>query len=67
MFLLAARLIGEKPEHCLVVEDAKAGLMAAKAGGMDAAGIGDAAGCELADYHLKTFHDLLTACNCEPI
>lgn len=67
VFLLAARLIGEKPEHCLVVEDAKAGLMAAKAGGMDAAGIGDASGCELADYHLMTFKELLAACNCEPI
>lgn len=61
VFLLAAKLIGEKPEDCLVVEDARAGLMAAKAGGMDGAGIGDAADCELADYHLRTFKDLLTA------
>lgn len=63
VFLLAAKLIGEKPEECLVVEDAKAGLMAAKAGGMDAAGIGDACACELATYHLTTFADLLAACN----
>lgn len=64
VFLLAANLLGEAPEECLVVEDARAGLMAAKAGGMDAAGIGDAADCELADYHLKSFQDLLVACNC---
>lgn len=61
VFLLAAKLIGEKPEDCLVVEDARAGLAAAKAGGMTGAGIGDAADCELADYHLRTFQDLLTA------
>lgn len=63
VFLLAADMIGEKPEDCLVVEDARAGLMAAKAGGMDGAGIGDAADCELADYHLMTFQALLAACN----
>lgn len=63
VFLLAAKLIKEKPEDCLVVEDARAGLMAAGAGGMDAAGIGDAANCELADYQLQSFRELLTACN----
>lgn len=63
VFLLAAKLIGEAPGDCLVVEDARAGLMAAKAGGMDAAGIADAVDCGLADYHLKSFRDLLTACN----
>lgn len=62
VFLLAAKLIGEKPADCLVVEDARAGLMAAGAGGMDCAGIGDAADCELADYHLKSFGGLLTVC-----
>lgn len=63
VFLLAAKLIHEKPEDCLVVEDARAGLMAAKAGGMDGAGIGDALDCELAAYHLKSFEELLEACN----
>ena len=46
-----------------MVEDARAGLMAAKAGGMDGAGIGDASDCELAAYHLKSFEELLEACN----
>lgn len=63
VFLLAARLIGEKPEDCLVVEDARAGLLAARAGGMNGAGIGDASQCDLADYHLNSFRELLTACN----
>lgn len=62
VFLLAAKLMGEAQEDCLVVEDARAGLMAAKAGGMDAAGIGDASGCEVADYHLQSFRELLTVC-----
>lgn len=59
VFLKAAEYLGEKPEDCLVVEDAKAGLMAAKAGGMDCAGIGDAARSVLADYSLGNFADLL--------
>lgn len=63
VFLLAAKLIGESPKDCLVVEDARAGILAAKAGDMDAAGIGDAFFCELADYHIETFRDLLNAFN----
>lgn len=62
VFLLAAELIGEQPENCLVVEDARAGLMAARAGGIDCAGIGDAADCELAGIHLKSFQELLSVC-----
>lgn len=63
VFLLAAKLISEKPEHCLVVEDAEAGVLAACAGGMDAAAIGEAAGCRQAAYRLNTFRDLLEVCN----
>lgn len=59
VFLKAAEYLGKRPEDCLVVEDAQAGLMAAKAGGMDCAGIGDAAGSGLADYSLGRFGDLL--------
>lgn len=59
VFLKAAEYLGERSEDCLVVEDAQAGLMAAKAGGMDCAGIGDAAGSGLADYSLGRFADLL--------
>lgn len=59
VFLKAAEYVGESPEDCLVVEDAKAGLEAARSGGMDCAGIGDASGCEIATYSLETFSDLL--------
>lgn len=59
VFLKAAQYLGEEPENCLVVEDAAAGLQAAKAGGMDCAGIGDASGNVLADYSLSCFSDLL--------
>ena len=41
---MAADFIGMKPEKCLVVEDAKAGIQAAVvAGGFDSAGLGEAA------------------------
>lgn len=59
VFLKAAQFINEEPAACLVVEDAEAGLEAAKAGGMDGAGIGDASGSRLAGYSLHTFSDLL--------
>lgn len=41
----------------------KESLMAARAGGMAAAGIGEAAGSDLADYHLSSIRELLKACN----
>ena len=34
IFLAAARMAGEKPENCLVIEDAISGIQAAKAAGM---------------------------------
>jgi len=46
IFLLAAAELGVAPEHCFVVEDAPAGVEAARAGGMTALGVarlGDAA------------------------
>lgn len=62
VFIKAAQLIGREPGSCLVIEDAKAGLEAAKAGGMDCAAIGDAVNCKLADYELNTFSDILNLC-----
>lgn len=50
VFLLAARIIGEAPENCLVVEDADAGIDAAVAGGMDVIGVGSAASNQKATY-----------------
>lgn len=58
VFLMAADYIGCKPSECLVVEDAKSGIEAANAAGMDSAAIGDAAGYQLATYSLSTFSDL---------
>ena len=40
VFLLAAKKLGVSPEDCVVVEDAEAGVQAAKVGGMYALGIG---------------------------
>ena len=42
VFIKAAEMVEEKPENCLVVEDALAGIDAAYAGGFISAGIGDA-------------------------
>ena len=50
------------PEACLVVEDARAGIDAAKAGGMKAAGLGEAAMYERTDFPLKSFSELLKVC-----
>lgn len=59
VFIKAAEFLGVNPMNCLVVEDAEAGIQAAKAGGMYAAGIGGAAGYAETDYALKSFSDLL--------
>jgi beta-phosphoglucomutase-like phosphatase (HAD superfamily) len=40
VFLLAAKNVGVEPSHCIVVEDAVAGIEAAKRAGMKALGIG---------------------------
>lgn len=42
VFLKAAEFLGLSPDNCLVVEDAKAGIDAAVAGGFFSAGIGEA-------------------------
>jgi len=59
VFLKASEYLGINPQSCLVVEDAKAGLEAAKAANMDCAAIGDAARYEIAAYKLNSFSDLL--------
>ena len=49
-----------KPEDCAVVEDAKAGIEAAKAANMTALALdGDARDCGMQDYNLEGFFDLL--------
>lgn len=59
VFVKGAEYLGEKPQDCLVVEDAEAGIDAGIAGGMKTAAIGDAVKCREADYILNTFSDLL--------
>lgn len=59
VFLKAAEFLQVDPKDCLVVEDAFAGIDAAKAGNMLAAGIGEARDYEKTDYALNTFSDLL--------
>lgn len=59
VFSMAAEYIGEHAGNCLVVEDAKSGIEAAIAAGMDSAAIGDAISCGLATYNLSSFSDLL--------
>jgi beta-phosphoglucomutase-like phosphatase (HAD superfamily) len=51
------------PSECLVIEDAKAGIDAAKAAGMDSAAIGDAFGYSQATYNLFTFSKLIQICS----
>ena len=59
VFLKAAEFVGQKPEDCLVVEDAKAGLEAAIAGKMDCAAIGDAVACGMGTYNLNLLQTFL--------
>ncbi len=59
VFIKASQFLGVLPHECIVVEDAKAGIQAAVAGGMDCAAIGDAAGSGLATYDLERLSDLL--------
>lgn len=59
VFVKAAEYVDEQVDKCLVVEDAKAGLQAAIAGGMDCAAIGDAVASGLGTYNLSAFADLL--------
>jgi beta-phosphoglucomutase len=43
VFLTAARHLGAPPERCVVVEDAEAGIEAARRGGMRSIGVGEGA------------------------
>jgi beta-phosphoglucomutase len=57
VFLVAARKMGIDPQDCIVVEDADAGIEAAKAAGMLALGVGSAAGNPKADYVAESLSD----------
>lgn len=59
VFLLAAHALRVCPEKCMVVEDAKSGIQAAKRAHMVAAGIGNAASYDKTDYKIRTLSDIL--------
>ena len=59
VFLKAAEFLGLKPEDCTVVEDAYAGIDAAKAAGMEAVGIGDATSYEKCDHTISDLYELI--------
>lgn len=61
VFVKAGEFLGIGAEECVVVEDAYAGIDAARAAGMKSVGIGDASGYGKADYkirHSKNFWTL---------
>lgn len=62
VFLKAAQFLGAEPEECWVVEDAYAGIDAAKNAGMKAIGIGDASSYAKADERIASFSELLSIC-----
>ncbi len=62
VFQKAAEFLNLSPSLCLVVEDAKSGVDAARAAGMDSAAIGDAFGYSEATYNLFTFSKLVQIC-----
>lgn len=59
VFLKAADMLLVRPELCYVVEDAEAGIQAAKAAGMVAISIGSAAKCNSSDFSIHDFCDIL--------
>lgn len=60
VFLKAAEFLGLPADVCMVVEDATAGVDAARAGGMRVAVVGDAAAKQYGDHIMESFRDLLT-------
>ncbi len=58
VFLIAATSLGVAPKHCVVFEDALAGIEAANNGGMKSVGIGDAQVLVDADYNFNDFTEI---------
>jgi len=58
VFLLAAEKLGVRPEECIVIEDAQAGIEAANKAGMTSVGIGDANVLHEADFMLNNTSEL---------
>ena len=60
VFLVAAERLGVNPNSCMVVEDAMAGIKAAKNAKMIAVAVSEAKNSEIADYRLDNLKDLLS-------
>lgn len=58
VFVIAANTLGIAPEHCVVFEDALAGIEAANIAGMKSVGIGDPEVLTEADYNFKDFTEI---------
>jgi HAD superfamily hydrolase (TIGR01509 family) len=72
LFLHAARQLGLPPAQCVVVEDAAAGVEAAKAGGFYTVGLGPPARVGIADLVFPSLEgvrlrDLLQRLNVSPV
>ena len=63
VFLKAAEFINLDPKDCYVVEDAVAGIDAAKAGNFLAIGIGPAKTYDKVDYPISSFKEILDVVN----
>lgn len=59
VFLKAAEMLGLNPSDCIVMEDAKSGIEAARKGGMDSIAIGDAIPEGLAEHKVESFQEIL--------
>jgi pseudouridine 5'-phosphatase len=66
IFLVAARELGVKPDHCLVVEDSPAGVQAARAAGMRVIAMPDPnldpSLVAMADCVIRGFHEFPMEC-----
>ena len=58
VFLKAAEFLNLEPAMCMVVEDAKAGIDAARRGGFENFGIGDASKYEFTNYPIHSLLDI---------
>jgi beta-phosphoglucomutase len=59
VFIKAAQYLELDPSECYVVEDAKAGIDAGRAGGFTTFALGDAYGYEKADNSIEHFEEIL--------
>lgn len=57
VFMKGAELMGLSPSECIVFEDAKSGVQAAKAGGFTAIGVGNLALMDFVDRYLSNLNE----------